>query len=83
MDNIYQVESIDSLKKQLDAVSDLVETKNDIGDNEVSPVATDESKDAKVIENDDVSKKNSDKKKSKDKNVDTAALGKRARTGQF
>jgi hypothetical protein len=68
------------LKKQLE--SDIVDMKNATGNNEVSIVASDESKDTKTNENDNVNKKVSDKKKSNDKSLDNAALGKRARTGQ-
>jgi hypothetical protein len=68
------------LKKQLE--SDMVDIKNATGDNEVSIVTSEESKDAKIIENDNVSKKVSDKKKSNDKSLDTSSLGKRARTGR-
>jgi hypothetical protein len=68
------------LKKQLE--SDMVDIKNATGDNEVSIVTSEESKDAKIIENDNVSKKVSDKKKSNDKSLDNSSLGKRARTGR-
>lgn len=70
------------MKKQLESVSDTVETKNETGENEILPVASDQSKDAKLTENDNAIKIVSDKKKSNEKNPEKTAGGKRARTGQ-
>lgn len=70
------------MKKQLESVSDTVETKNENSENEIMPVASDQSKDAKLDENDIAIKIINDKKKSNDKNPEKTPGGKRARTGQ-
>ena len=85
----HQVESIESLKRQIESASDIQETKNEIGDTEISPVASEssdsknvETDDAKIIESDDVNAKGSEKKKMDEKYTEEVVSGKRTRTGQ-